>query len=68
MSKPKKRKLKAREATSIVNEAKQARVKTTIRLSRDVWLRARTYGLSQGVDLQDLAGEALDSHLKSKGF
>ncbi len=45
---------------------KPAMKKTTLRISEDLWKKARIYGVTNGIDFQDMVAEGLRLYLKRK--
>jgi hypothetical protein len=45
---------------------KTAMKKTTLRIPESLWKEARVYGVTNGVDFQDMVAEGLRLYLKGK--
>jgi hypothetical protein len=43
--------------------SKPDNVKTSLRIRYDLWQTAKTFALSQGIELQDVVNDALESYL-----
>jgi hypothetical protein len=44
--------------------ARDAHVKTSLKLRRELWKRAHVRAMDEGVDLQTIVGRALEAYLK----